>query len=82
MYKIFIVLIKIDIFVNLFMVVLRNKKICFLDLENKRNYFERIKGVICIIILNLYIKYYSSFKIFIFIILFRLFFEVLKIREN
>lgn len=48
MYKIFIVLIKIDIFVNLFMVVLRNKKICFLDLENKRlkkgcdlyNYFK------------------------------------------
>lgn len=36
MHKIFIALIKIDIFANLSMAALRNKKIRPLDLENKR----------------------------------------------
>lgn len=38
MHKIFIALIKIDMFANLSMAALRNKKIRPLDLENKRNY--------------------------------------------
>lgn len=57
MHKIFIALIKIDIFANLSMAALRNKKIRPLDLENKRNYLQRIKGAICIIILNLHVEY-------------------------